>query len=292
MTIPRQWRFPKPISFSSSQDLDINPSFVSSRPVQTEKIRPCQRMRCRKKGDPMTANWFDKSLETQRQDRILKRALLGIYLLILGIVIVGGITRLTNSGLSMVDWRPVTGLLPPMSEASWMEVFDSYQKSPEGSLLNQDMGLREFKWIFFLGVFAPDAWTACRFGGSHPIPLERPCASNGQKAHSQADWDHSPLDWATGLTRLVYGQEWTHKGTTRESFPTSCPPMPGFFRGAIYSMDPSRYICKQCPSWYPKSRFDQKAPCPEARDLALRRFAGPTNRLWGLHSRAETWFCL
>ena len=97
----------------------------------------------------MTANWFDKSLETQRQDRILKRALLGIYLLILGIVIVGGITRLTNSGLSMVDWRPVTGLLPPMSEASWMEVFDSYQKSPEGSLLNQDMGLREFKWIFF-----------------------------------------------------------------------------------------------------------------------------------------------
>ena len=65
------------------------------------------------------------------------------------ILIVGGITRLTGSGLSMVDWRPVMGVLPPLSDAEWEEVFAQYRQFPEYKLLNKGMNLDEFKGIFF-----------------------------------------------------------------------------------------------------------------------------------------------
>ena len=65
------------------------------------------------------------------------------------ILIVGGITRLTGSGLSMVDWRPVMGVLPPLSDTDWEEVFAQYRAFPEYKLLNKGMSLDEFKGIFF-----------------------------------------------------------------------------------------------------------------------------------------------
>jgi cytochrome c oxidase assembly protein subunit 15 len=65
------------------------------------------------------------------------------------ILVVGGITRLTGSGLSMVDWRPVMGVLPPLSDAEWEEVFAQYREFPEYKLLNEGMSLAEFKGIFF-----------------------------------------------------------------------------------------------------------------------------------------------
>ena len=64
-------------------------------------------------------------------------------------VMVGGATRLTESGLSMVDWRPVTGTLPPMSDVAWQEEFAKYQTSPEYRLRNSDMTVEEFKGIFY-----------------------------------------------------------------------------------------------------------------------------------------------
>lgn len=64
-------------------------------------------------------------------------------------VVVGGATRLTESGLSMVDWRPVTGILPPVSEADWTDEFAKYQTSPEYKLKNAGMSLAEFKEIFY-----------------------------------------------------------------------------------------------------------------------------------------------
>ena len=65
------------------------------------------------------------------------------------ILVVGGITRLTGSGLSMVDWRPVMGVLPPVSETEWMEVFDQYKAFPEYQQINKGMNLEGFKDIFF-----------------------------------------------------------------------------------------------------------------------------------------------
>lgn len=69
--------------------------------------------------------------------------------LVLLMVMVGGATRLTESGLSMVDWRPVTGTLPPLSDNAWEQEFAKYQTSPEYRLRNSDMTVEEFKGIFY-----------------------------------------------------------------------------------------------------------------------------------------------
>ena len=68
---------------------------------------------------------------------------------IFGMVIVGGVTRLTGSGLSMVDWQPIMGILPPMNETDWRALFLAYQQFPEYQLYNRDMDLEGFKQIFY-----------------------------------------------------------------------------------------------------------------------------------------------
>jgi heme a synthase len=65
------------------------------------------------------------------------------------IVVIGGITRLTQSGLSIVDWQPIMGVVPPLSEAQWQEAFDRYRAFPEYQLLRRGMTLAEFQFIFF-----------------------------------------------------------------------------------------------------------------------------------------------
>ena len=65
-------------------------------------------------------------------------------------VIVGGLTRLTESGLSMVDWKPISGVLPPIGEEEWTEEFNAYKQYPEYQIKNFQMTLSEFKSIFFL----------------------------------------------------------------------------------------------------------------------------------------------
>lgn len=69
--------------------------------------------------------------------------------MIVCMVAIGGITRLTESGLSITEWKPVTGALPPLNEAAWQAEFEKYKRIPEYRLLNQDMDLEGFKRIFF-----------------------------------------------------------------------------------------------------------------------------------------------
>ena len=82
-------------------------------------------------------------------DRALVWWLFGMVCLVAIMVVIGGVTRLTGSGLSMVEWRPIIGILPPLTEAEWMRVFKLYQASPEFQQVNIDMNLAEFKVIFF-----------------------------------------------------------------------------------------------------------------------------------------------
>jgi heme a synthase len=65
------------------------------------------------------------------------------------IVIVGGATRLTDSGLSITEWKPVTGILPPLSEAAWLVELEKYRGTTEYELINKGFGLSEFKIIYF-----------------------------------------------------------------------------------------------------------------------------------------------
>ena len=69
-------------------------------------------------------------------------------LLVFSIIIVGGLTRLTNSGLSIIEWELFKGILPPLSEKSWQIYFEKYQTIPQYKLLNYNMSIEEFKmWL-------------------------------------------------------------------------------------------------------------------------------------------------
>lgn len=81
--------------------------------------------------------------------RALSRWLLLVALLVFCMVVVGGITRLTESGLSITEWKPVTGALPPLNETQWQDAFHKYQQIPEYREINQGMSLSDFKFIFF-----------------------------------------------------------------------------------------------------------------------------------------------
>ena len=73
--------------------------------------------------------------------------------MIISMIIIGGITRLTDSGLSMTEWNLISGIIPPMNHLEWLDVFEKYQKSPEYLLKNYDISLGEFKKIFFWEYF-------------------------------------------------------------------------------------------------------------------------------------------
>ena len=75
--------------------------------------------------------------------------LISACMLIFLMVIIGGITRLTHSGLSMVEWHPISGAIPPMNDSAWETEFEKYQQFPEYQKLNYGMTLSQFKFIFF-----------------------------------------------------------------------------------------------------------------------------------------------
>ncbi|MGP1679833.1 MAG: COX15/CtaA family protein [Burkholderiales bacterium] len=73
--------------------------------------------------------------------------------LVFAMVVVGGVTRLTHSGLSIVEWQPIVGTLPPLNEAQWLETFGKYQLTPEYRKVNHAMSLDEFRGIFWWEYF-------------------------------------------------------------------------------------------------------------------------------------------
>lgn len=81
--------------------------------------------------------------------RALAIWLFAVAALIVLMVMVGGVTRLTESGLSITEWKPISGILPPLSEAAWQAEFENYKRIPEYTQLNQGMTLAGFKAIFF-----------------------------------------------------------------------------------------------------------------------------------------------
>ena len=82
-------------------------------------------------------------------DKLIGRWLTLCAATIFGMILLGGVTRLTESGLSMVDWRPIMGVVPPLSTDDWAYLFDQYKLYPEYQLVNAGMSLAEFKQIFW-----------------------------------------------------------------------------------------------------------------------------------------------
>lgn len=92
------------------------------------------------------------SLEVQSSDKQMDPVAIWLFVcavLVFAMIVLGGLTRLTHSGLSIVDWKPVTGWLPPLDQAVWQAVFEEYQRFPEYRKRNLGMSLNEFKSIFW-----------------------------------------------------------------------------------------------------------------------------------------------
>ena len=120
--------------------------------------------------------------------RAIRVWLVILFAMVAAMIALGGATRLTGSGLSITEWKPISGALPPMSQADWQAEFDAYQQIPQFSEVNPDMDLAGFKWIYwwewshrllgrlvglvwaagFLGFLAtrriPTGWTPRLFG--------------------------------------------------------------------------------------------------------------------------------
>ena len=92
----------------------------------------------------------EDALARERTNRAIVRYWLYLVcLMVLAMVVVGGATRLTDSGLSITEWKPIHGVIPPMSEADWQEELQLYRQIPEYQLVNKGMSLDEFKRIYW-----------------------------------------------------------------------------------------------------------------------------------------------
>src|SRR3954468_18631790 len=94
----------------------------------------------------------DQNQAPQQSDvrrRAVRRWLLAVAALVFLTLLVGGATRLTESGLSIVEWKPVTGAIPPLDESHWIAAFEAYKQIPQYRELNSGMTIHEFKTIFW-----------------------------------------------------------------------------------------------------------------------------------------------
>src|SRR5438045_709260 len=88
-------------------------------------------------------------MQLAAHNRAVALWLLACCALVFAIVVVGGVTRLTHSGLSIVEWQPIVGTIPPLDAAAWQDAFGKYQQTPEFKQVNHAMSLDEFKGIFW-----------------------------------------------------------------------------------------------------------------------------------------------
>jgi heme a synthase len=89
------------------------------------------------------------SLAHPSRPRALMLWLFAVAALIVLMIVVGGITRLTESGLSITEWKPISGIIPPLTEAQWQAEFDQYKRIPQYTEINRNITLAGFKVIFF-----------------------------------------------------------------------------------------------------------------------------------------------
>jgi cytochrome c oxidase assembly protein subunit 15 len=101
-------------------------------------------VRARPTSEPMT-----EAITTDTHARAIRLWLYAVAALVVAMVLVGGATRLTESGLSITEWKPVMGVLPPLGEGKWQAAFAKYQAIPQYRALNAGMSLAEFKTIFW-----------------------------------------------------------------------------------------------------------------------------------------------
>src|SRR5450755_2533571 len=97
-----------------------------------------------------TSRMTDTPRAARGEPRAVALWLLACCALVFALIVVGGVTRLTHSGLSITEWQPIVGTLPPLSESQWNEAFAKYQTTPEYRQVNRGMSIDAFKGIFWV----------------------------------------------------------------------------------------------------------------------------------------------
>ena len=202
------------------------------------------------------------ALPPARQRRAVAWWLLGLAGLVLTMVVLGGITRLNHAGLSMVDWRPLVGALPPIGEDAWQALFADYRRFPEYRALNSGMTLAGFKAIFWLeyahrllgravGVafILPFLWFLVRRAFDRPLVLKLLFVGVLGGLQGLLGWymvksglvdrpDVSPYRLAAhlGLAVLIYGcLVWVALGLLTGAAAGAQDRRPGRWRGAVWA---------------------------------------------------------
>lgn len=155
--------------------------------------------------------------------------LLGSAASVFGLVVFGGLTRLTESGLSITEWRPVTGSLPPMSDADWESEFRKYQSSPEYKQLNPNMDLAEFKKIYFM------EWTHRLWGRVVGLTFALPAAYfvARKKASVNVSWRLLGITGLIGVQGVI-GWWMVASGLTDDLFAPGAHPRVSHYRLATH----------------------------------------------------------
>ena len=91
---------------------------------------------------------MDKIIEQRNNKQVAFWLLTGVAMIVIQ-VLIGGITRLTESGLSITEWKPITGALPPLNDAAWQAELDRYKVTDQFKYVHQNYSLIHFKVIFF-----------------------------------------------------------------------------------------------------------------------------------------------
>jgi cytochrome c oxidase assembly protein subunit 15 len=133
------------------------------------------------------------------KDTLFKGSLIALTVMIFLMALIGGLTRLTGSGLSIVEWKPLTGILPPLTSQEWALEFAKYQQSPEFQKINLGMTLADFQSIFWL-EYIHRLW-----GRLLAILLLIPTYLTLVKAQHRELWPFLSLLWILGGAQGVMG---------------------------------------------------------------------------------------
>lgn len=144
-------------------------------------------------------SWKRNHSVSSQSDGLFRLSLITLSFMVLGMVLIGGLTRLTGSGLSIVEWKPITGILPPLTPGEWILEFSKYQTSPEFQKINLGMTLDEFQSIFFL-EYVHRLW-----GRLIGLVLFIPTLLMIFKKQHREMWHILALLWTLGLAQGLMG---------------------------------------------------------------------------------------
>lgn len=144
------------------------------------------------------------------KNTLFRISLILLTLMILGMVVLGGLTRLTGAGLSIVEWKPIVGILPPLSASEWLLEFSKYQQSPEFQKINFSMTLGDFQNIFWL-EYIHRLW-----GRLLALVLLVPTFLMIFKKQHLNLWPYLALLWILGLSQGLMGWLMVKSGLTHD----------------------------------------------------------------------------